>query len=84
MIRFIDLTQDYFCLDETCDQGDVLPICAFADTVTNTFVGDTDQIFSAVPDSYDIGDSKMLERCLRLIPDGFFDPQSRYWQEKLR
>jgi hypothetical protein len=83
MIRFIDLTEDYFCLDSSTTPEDVVPVCAFADTITNTFVGDSNQIFYDIPDLEDISNKALQSRCISLIPDGFFDTQSEYWQEKL-
>ena len=83
MIRFIDITNDYFCYDELLHSGDFMPVCAFADTTRLEFLSDVagSQICLSLEDVEDFGDWK--ERCLARVPQGFFDTKSDYWKEKL-
>ena len=67
MIRFIDLTADYWTDDVDND-----PCCAFLSTNTDTFFLNADgchvfhdlDAFEGIPDR---------ERLLAMLPDGFFD-----------
>lgn len=83
MIRFVDLTRDYFCFGELSDPSSLSPTCAFANTITSKFIHDDggEQIFFSQEDVADI-EKPLNERCLSLIPEGFFDLQSDYWKEK--
>jgi hypothetical protein len=75
MIRFLDLTKDYFALSEQAYQigkAEYPSICAFIDTVTDTFLigADAAMTFSdmqSVREMPGIG-----ERCARLVPKDFF------------
>lgn len=83
MIRFIDITKDYFALDD----GDTLvgmPICCFINTVTNMFIVN-DGNEHTFHDFHDIASihENYRERCRGLVPDGFFDLTSDYWKQKL-
>lgn len=67
MIRFIDLTEDYFA-----NGPPFSPVCAFVNTVDDKFItGDTGgQVFSDLDDVKHI--PKYAYRCLMLVPEGFF------------
>ena len=82
MIRFVDITAAYYGLDgDDKEDDDTYPhMCAFMDTITNTFIqDDTGQhIFESMEDIESVqaessgGFKTLSERCKRLVPKGFF------------
>jgi hypothetical protein len=68
MIRFVDLRRWYYLED------DGPPVCAFIDTITDTFIcGSGGPIFSEesdLPEVRSTGDH--ADRMRRLVPDGFW------------
>ena len=72
MIRFIDLSRDYFGVDPGESMEDTMPVCAFVDTITNRFLADStgSEVFRSIEDVQDI--PIMAPRCLALVPDDFF------------
>ncbi len=83
MIRFIDMTRDYFCFGDFSAMSTLSPTCAFADTIIDKFLSDSVgcQVFFSREDVADI--PGMADRCLGLIPEGFFDLKSEYWKERM-
>ncbi len=69
MLRFVDLTSAYWL-----DEGP--PCCAFINTVTDTFIdcGGSHTVDGA--DELALIDPAYRDRCIRLVPDGFFGPQT--------
>ncbi len=67
MIRFVDLTDDYWA-----DPDEDTPICAFLSTSDNCFLRNTcgSHTFS---DKEEIEEHPLAERLIGLLPDGFFD-----------
>jgi hypothetical protein len=64
VIRFVDLTEDP---NE--------PICAFLSTKTGMFVlNKKANIFAELNDVKGLAPRWLRERCLALVPEGFFDP----------
>lgn len=68
MIRFIDLSQEYWT-DPECNGG---PICAFLSTSSDQFLTNEDgfQVFSDIEEIAEMPDG---QRLLRLVPKGFFE-----------
>lgn len=85
MIRFIDITRDYFALDDgdTLVDMSIMPICCFINTVTDMFIVN-DGNAHTFHDFHDIDSihENYRERCRGLVPDGFFDLTSSYWKVK--
>lgn len=74
MLRFVDLTEAYWV-----DPEDGGPCCAFLDTVTDSFVTFDlgGHVFSEMRDLHGIEDDGIRERCIALLPDGFFGGLAR-------
>ncbi len=70
MIRFVDLTRAYYAIDADKPATGYPSICAFINTVSDTFVyarnGDT--IFNSEKEVAELG-----ERYLRVTPKGFWE-----------
>ena len=66
MIRFVDLSEDYW----TDDEGK--PICAFLSTTSDIFLtnGDLEQTFSSLKEIEEHPDA---DRLVGLVPKGFFE-----------
>lgn len=72
MIRFIDLTADYWVDDDPDNDR----MCAFLSTRTDTFVANASggHVFSEWDDFDGVPDR---ERLMGLVPDGFFDDSEK-------
>ena len=70
MIRFIDLSDDYWTYWTDSDSGH--PVCAFLSTRTNRFLwaGTDRQVFSSLDE---IREHPSSERMMALVPEGFFE-----------
>jgi hypothetical protein len=67
LIRFIDLTKDYWTHPSAES-----PCCAFLCTSTDKFVGNSDSGFHVFDSLEEIQEHPRAERLLPLVPDGFF------------
>lgn len=68
MIRFVDLSDDYWF-----DPEDGTPLCAFIDTITDTFVdNDGRHIFDSLEE---IKSHSLSQRLEALTPEGFFEDE---------
>lgn len=71
MIRFINLTEQYYCFDKIEVQGDVLAVFAFINTVNNRFLesDDNSHVFYSREDvSLAFHGTTTKDRLLSLIP----------------
>ena len=86
MIRFVDLTDFYWVLTRAEDKemsakdggpSCVSPVCAFVDTMTDTFVATPEgvHVFFGADDVQSI-DGELAARCTRLVPPGFWDART--------
>lgn len=75
MIRFIDLTRDYFASGPPFQ-----PVCAFISTSDDRFISnDHSHLFSDLEDIDYIKDTETRSRCRGLIPPGFFERDDKYY-----
>lgn len=83
MIRFIDITRDYFALDDDDTLID-MPLCSFINTVNDYFIQDDggSHVFHDFDDIESIANMDHRQRCKNLVPTGFFDLTSSYWKGK--
>lgn len=74
MLRFVDLTEAYWTEPE-----DGRPCCAFLNTVTDSFVTNDFgcHVFNDMQDLDGIENAGHRERCIALLPDGFFGGLAR-------
>lgn len=74
MIRFIDLTKPYFCVEENNDDC-ASPLCAFISTSDDIFLSSPagGHVFHALDD---IEEHPQASRLLALVPKGFFDERT--------
>ncbi len=70
MFRFVDLTEAYWCLDESDQEAPGKPCCGIIDTVTDKFLSDSmgSHVLDGIEEVREAGG----DRAVALVPAGFF------------